>query len=622
MNRLTSGLCLRKFVPISAFAAIIICFTGCGQKEAILQVSKGDHILLVGNNLCSRMMNYSHFETELQLRFPDSMLYIRNLCDGGNTPGFHPHSGRESPWAFPGAEQYQATGARGFEHMSQQGWLKDGSQGHFESPDEWITRHQADIILAFFGYNESFSGEAGLASYKAELDAFIKHTLKQRYNGESGPRLVLVSPIAFEDLSELHDLPNGQRENANLALYTEAMKQVAAANQVPLVDIFTPSKTWYSSGEALTIDGSQMNGPGYQKLAAFLVDRIFGGTTRQTEANRQLVAEAVKEKNWFWHNDFKIPNGVHVYGRRYNPYGPDNYPAELKKIREMTAVRDQAIWKAAKGEKMDLAAADRQTHQLPPVNTNYKPSRKNGNPEYLYGEDALEKFQLPPGYQIELFASEKEFEDLANPVQLSFDNRGRLWVAVTPTYPHYRPGDAKPNDKLIILEDTDGDGKADRQTTFAEGLHLPVGFEFSPEGVYVSQGTNLVLLSDTDGDDRADKKEIILSGFDDHDTHHVISAFCADPSGAIYMGEGVFLHSNVETSYGPVRATNGGFFRYNPQRNASKEPPRSPFPTPGESPLTIGDKTFLRKPPIRTSAGCCPVPSSRNMALLRINPLA
>jgi glucose/arabinose dehydrogenase len=135
-----------------------------------------------------------------------------------------------------------------------------------------------------------------------------------------------------------------------------------------------------------------------------------------------------------------------------------------------------------------------------------------------------------------------------------------------PSYPHYRPGDARPNDKLIILEDTDNDGKADKQTIFAENLHLPIGFELAPEGVYVSQGTNLKLFTDTDGDDKADKVEVLLSGFDDHDTHHAISAFCADPSGAFYMAEGVFLHTNVETPYGPVRATNGGFYRYDPKR--------------------------------------------------------
>jgi len=90
----------------------------------------------------------------------------------------------------------------------------------------------------------------------------------------------------------------------------------------------------------------------------------------------------------------------------------------------------------------------------------------------------------------------------------------------------------------------------------------------------------LVLLKDTDGDDKADTKEIILSGFDDHDTHHAISAFTTDPSGALYMGEGVFLHTNVETAYGTVRATNGGFYRYSPQRHKLERTAQLPIPNP------------------------------------------
>jgi len=149
-----------------------------------------------------------------------------------------------------------------------------------------------------------------------------------------------------------------------------------------------------------------------------------------------------------------------------------------------------------------------------------------------------------------------------------------------PTYPHYKPGDSKPDDKLLIFEDTDGDGKADKQIIFADSLHLPVGFELAPEGVYVSQGTNLKLFTDLDGDDRADTSVILLSGFDDHDTHHAHSAYTADPSGAIYMGEGVFLHTNVETSYGTVRATNGGFYRYAPQLHKLERTSQVSIPNP------------------------------------------
>jgi len=439
-------------------------------------------------------------------------------------------------------------------------------EGFLAYPDEWIATHKADIIIAMFGFDESFQGPAGVENYKAELEAFIKHTLTKKYNGITAPQLGIVSPIAFEDLSNKFDLPNGQTENKNLLLYKEAMKQVALKNGVLFIDAFTPTKNWLDNTTTdLTIDGSQLNDEGYKKFAPFLVDAVFGKTAVINESNRAEVLAAVLEKDWMWHNDIKAPNGVHVFGRRYDPFGPGNYPAELQKIREMTVIRDTAVWSAAKGKKYDLAAADAKTSPLPVVETNFMPKGKGETPKYLYGQDALDKFKMAPGYQINLFASEVEFPELANPVQISFDNKGRLWVAVMPTYPHWKPGDPKPNDKLIILEDTNGDGKADKQTTFADGLQLPLGFELAPEGVYLSQGTNFMLLKDTNGDDVADKREILLSGFDDHDTHHAHHAYTTDPSGAIYMGEGVFLLNDIETSYGPVRGTNGGFFRYDPK---------------------------------------------------------
>ncbi|MDZ7649174.1 MAG: hypothetical protein U5K54_19515 [Cytophagales bacterium] len=79
----------------------------CSKPYVTLTINKNAHIILIGNNLGSRMMNYGYFETEMQVRYPDSLLFIRNMCDGGDTPGFRPHSGRNSPWAFPGAEKFQ-----------------------------------------------------------------------------------------------------------------------------------------------------------------------------------------------------------------------------------------------------------------------------------------------------------------------------------------------------------------------------------------------------------------------------------------------------------------------------------------------------------------------------------
>jgi len=534
-----------------------------------VKIQKDSRIVLIGNNLGSRMMEYGDFDTELQTRFPDYNLFIRNICSPGNTPGFRPHPSRNSPWAFPGAEKFNPE----FD-------INTGSEGHFPTEDEWLIELKPDVILGFFGYNESFRGPEGIEDFKGEIAAFIDHTNSQDYNGGKGTTLVLISPIAFEDLTDTYDLPDGKEFNKNIQLYADAMEQVAKDKKVPFLDIFDISQKWYDqSSDYLTIDGSQLSEKAYGIFADYLVTSIFGKGEGKASIHKDEIKNAVLEKDWIWTQDFKIPNGVHAYGRRFNPFGPENYPFEIKKLREMGYIRDTAIWKAAKGESYDLAAMDKNTLKLPEVKTNYD-FGQDPNSRYLYGEEALAKFHTAPGYKIDLFASEKEFPDLANPVQISFDSKGRLWVATMPSYPHYKAGDGKPNDKIIILEDTDGDGKADKQSIFADHLHLPIGFEFAPEGVYLSQGKNLVLLKDTDNDGKADHKEVILSGFDDHDTHHAHSAYSMDPSGAIFMAEGVFLHTNVETSYGPVRGVNGGFYRYAPQTKKLERVAQVSIPNP------------------------------------------
>jgi glucose/arabinose dehydrogenase/mono/diheme cytochrome c family protein/lysophospholipase L1-like esterase len=543
--------------------------------ELPILLKKDARIAIVGNGLGSRMMAFGHFETALHQRHPTLQLVVRNLCDEGNTPGFRPHSARPSPWAFPGAQAFhlplsEAKDRWGSGHIG---------VGGFDSSDAWLKRIRPSLMIAFFGFNESFAGAAGVENFSNELTAFVKHTLAQPYNGDEPPTLALVSPIAFEDLSETHGTLNGQTLNGNLALYAAAIETVAAKESIAFINLLPVTQGWFDKTVApLTIDGVQWNDVGYQRLAHELADQLFGKKPHTDSVSK--IHDAVQEKNWIWHKHYKIPNGVHVHGRRHRPFGPENYPDELKKLEEMTEIRDRAIWAALEGKPFDLAAADAKTHPLPEIETNYKVSSKNGSKTYLYGEDALASLTVPEDYAINLFASERTFPDLANPVQMSFDNRGRLWIATMPTYPHYRPGDPKPNDKLIILEDTNSDGRADKQTIFADKLHLPTGFELSHDGVYVAQGTHLVHLSDRDGDDRADVRTIVMSGFDDHDTHHVISAFCADPSGALYMGEGTFLHSNVETAYGPVRSSNGGFFRYAPQRKHLERTARISIPNP------------------------------------------
>src|SRR5262249_9115282 len=147
------------------------------------------------------------------------------------------------------------------------------------------------------------------------------------------------------------------------------------------------------------------------------------------------------------------------------------------------------------------------------VITNKPGPLPGGKHVFLSGEDSLSQMTVGKGLKVGLFASEEMFPELVNPVQMSFDTKGRLWVAAWQTYPHWKPKEEM-NDKLLILEDTDGDGRADKCTTFAEGLHNPTGFEFYGDGVLVAMVPDLLFIKDTDGDDHADVRTRVLDGLD------------------------------------------------------------------------------------------------------------
>src|SRR5213075_1732825 len=127
-------------------------------------------------------------------------------------------------------------------------------------------------------------------------------------------------------------------------------------------------------------------------------------------------------------------------------------------------------------------------------------------------------FEIEPGFEVNLFA---ENPQLAKPIQMNFDPQGRLWVASSSVYPQIQPGQTA-NDKIIVLEDTNGDGKAEKSTVFAEGLLIPTGVLPGDSGAYVANSTELLHFKDTDGDLRADSKRVVLSSFGTEDTHHIL----------------------------------------------------------------------------------------------------
>ena len=476
-----------------------------------LELHKGDRIILIGNTLAERMQYYGHFETLLHARFPALELVVHNLGYSADELTLRPR------------------------------------QARFDDHGHTLKDEKPDVLVAMFGFNESFAGPAGLGKFKSDLEKFITTSTTTKYNGNAPPRLVLVSPIAHEDLKNPH-INDGKKNNENIKLYTDAMAELAGKHGVVFVDLFTPSKRVYeASSHPLTINGIHLSDEGYRQLAPELDEALFGPLPTTSRPTLKALYAAVQEKNLQFFYDYRAVNGCYIYGGRKAPFGIVNFPAEMAKLRKMIHNREERIWQIAQGKTVPATIDDSNTGDFVKVVTNVK------SPIHITTPAEEQKtFTLPEGYAINLFASEVEFPDIEDPVTMTFDAKGRIWVGTMPSYPMYLPG-RKPNDKVLILEDSNDDGKADHCTTFADGLHLPIGIELGDGGVYLSQMPNLMFLKDTNGDDRADTRELIMHGFDTADSHHAMHAFTWDAGGALYWNEGTFHYTQTETPYGPRR---------------------------------------------------------------------
>ncbi|CAG4988478.1 hypothetical protein DYBT9275_00089 [Dyadobacter sp. CECT 9275] len=173
----------------------------------------------------------------------------------------------------------------------------------------------------------------------------------------------------------------------------------------------------------------------------------------------------------------------------------------------------------------------------------------------------LASFKIADGFEVSLWAQEPL---VAKPIQMNWDADGRLWVVSSTAYPHLKTGE-EANDKIFVIEDTDGDGKADKTTIFAEGLLTPTGILPGDGGVYVANSTEILHFADTDGDGKADKKRRILNGFGTGDTHHLIHTFRWGPEGHLYFNQSIYIYSHVETPQGIKRLEGGGVWQLNPQ---------------------------------------------------------
>lgn len=415
-------------------------------------------------------------------------------------------------------------------------WRKDG----FGERNEQFKRLGATLVIAQFGRIESMAGEAGLARFVKGYNDLISGYQTQ------AKRVVLVSPTPFEKPPNPL-VPDVSMHNGSLALYVAATKKIAAERSLLFVDLFTGAKA------GLTDNGMHIR-PEYQRHIAEVMAKQLG-ITPATEAELEGLRAAVVEKHRLWINYWRPANWKLLYGddseRQFTKPSPGHVPfrEEWKRLLPMIDKAEQRVWTVAAGGK--------------------DPGDSRPKPEVLHGEDAaniaeeLKAFTVPDGLKVNLFASEKE--GLTSPLAIRWDTAGLAYVTVTTTYPHVFPGDI-PNDKIIVLEDSNGDGEADKSTVFAEGLNIPTGIELGDGGVYVGQDTEILFLKDSDGDGKADLRRVVLGGFGNGDSHQTINSFVWSPGGELFMGQGDGIESRVETPWGSADLYQSGFYRFRPKR--------------------------------------------------------
>jgi lysophospholipase L1-like esterase len=287
------------------------------RVDAPLALRAGDRIILLGNTLAERLQHFNHFETLLMTRFPEMELVVRNLGWSGDTVTLQPRPLNFGDTAYHLAEQ------------------------------------RADVIIAFFGLNESFDDAAGLPQFESDLDAWLRGHLGATYNGRTAPRLALVSPIAHERLPHLARVDTDAR-NRELARYADAMRRAAAHHGVAFVDLLTPTRTAMAQGPPLTINGIHLNAHGDRLVAAFLMNGLgFGATMREATAAQARALDGLREqirvKNEEFFRRWRPLNAEYVVGRRVEPFGSVSFPPELRALDARVQDLERQVWRRARG---------------------------------------------------------------------------------------------------------------------------------------------------------------------------------------------------------------------------------------------------------------------------------
>jgi len=398
----------------------------------------------------------------------------------------------------------------------------------------------ATTLIVQFGQAEALKGQGGLAKFKADyhklLDDLSRHT----------PRIVLLSPAGFMPSGRLPDLTTVEHRK-DLADYAAAVAEIARQRELPYVNL-----TQVTMKESST-DGLHLSSKGLEVVGREVARSL--GLQENVELSAKLRPSII-EKNRLWADCWRPANWSFVYGDRISQnygkgFGPvPSLKENFEAYKPLVSSWDKHIQSLARGEA-SVAPAPQSAPAI-------------GTEKVMSAAEEQATFKVAEGFEVNLFAD--ELLGVAKPTQMSWDAKGRLYVCCSPTYPQAVPG-VKPRDYILRLEDTDGDGKADKAVRFAAGLTMvqgvePLTDEAGNTSILVCDFDRLIKLTDTNGDGQADKTEVLMSGFGVGDTHQLVNSISHGPDGTLWMSQGLHAITRVETPRGIVSLPKSGLMRY------------------------------------------------------------
>ena len=494
------------------------------------ELRDGDRVVFLGDTLVEREQYHGWIELMLTARAADRRVTFRNLGWSADTP---------TGTSRTGLSLIQAG-----REPADEGWVQLQQQ---------ITDAKPTVIFVGYGMAGSFDGPAGETKFAADTNRLLD-TLAQL---APTARLVLLSPSRHESQSLGSAAADPAAHNAALAHLSATIRDLAAARGLPFFSLFdalaTPMAAATAPAAKLTDNGIHLNAAGYRAAAFALEDFLFGaekpagpaGSWRTSPATEPLRQAILRKNEWFFHRS-RPANMAYIFGFRKKEQGQN--AVEVLKFDAFIAAEEARI---ARLRTLDPAAAATVT-EVP---------LRVGNLNAKSTPQPVPSFTVDDALEVTLWA---ENPLLNKPIHMNFDPSGRLWVASSEVYPQIEPGQAA-TDKVIILEDTAGAGRADKATVFADGLLIPTGVAPGDGGVYVAQSTELLHLRDTDGDGKADQRRVVLSGFGTEDTHHNVHSPRWGPDGRLYFAQSVYTRTHTETPNGVVRLAAGGVFRFDPR---------------------------------------------------------